>query len=222
MNDLLGICKTRQRPALLLQMMSSFYATRLRCDLLLVCDDDDPEGLFISSGDASCRTLVLPRLSGVQGFNAAAQLYMHSYRYIGFLADDLLFETARWDEHVLNAFKANGPGLVYADDGIQTDLPTHPFISTDVLRALGQPVLPPVNHYYWDNAIQDVLAPFNAVHRLPDVKITHRHYSVGGRAQDHNDLGVELLANQDKAAYERWRTDELARCLDVLNRRVFL
>jgi hypothetical protein len=130
---------------------------------------------------------------------------------IGNLGDDHLARTPGWDTRILEALRT--PGIAYGDDGFQHgDLPTAPFMSAEIVLALGWYALPACRHLFVDNAWRDVGEQTGCLRYLPDVLIEHAHPLAGKAEWDdgyRRANGTETIEH-DKRAYREWRERYMA------------
>ena len=75
------------------------------------------------------------------------------YPFLASLGDDMVPRTPGWDRALIRGIeRMGGTGIVYPWDGIREDIPEAPFVSSDIVAALGWFFLPEVSHWYGDNA----------------------------------------------------------------------
>lgn len=130
---------------------------------------------------------------------------------IGNLGDDHLARTHGWDRMIANALTT--PGVAYGDDLLQgEELPTAPFMSAQIVLALGYYFLPDLDHMYADNAIRDVGVQTGTLRYLPDLIIEHVHPFVGKAEWDEGyaRVNAELPVRLDRLRYESWREHAMA------------
>ena len=193
---------TRARPVAQLQALASIIGTSAGyADVLLAVDADDTKHLSINGPNV--RTIVGPRRPMLQTLNKIIEQHLPYYDIFGFAGDDVLYETKDWDVKVWNALKHHRIGVVYGDDGIQhEELPTHPWFTADLVRALGYASPPCLCHYYVDNFLKALTSPLGLLFWHPEIKTTHRHHSVGGLHYDKIYHEAEQDCARDKASYE--------------------
>ena len=175
---MLLILPTRERAAAALKTLASILkTTQGRVDVVLCQDADDPQALRIEG--AHVLTRIAPHKTFTQWLNAAAKEFCHDYSYIGWSADDVRYPKPMWDFSVRMAFK-EGAGIVYGPDGVQNEnLPTHPIVRSDLVRALGYLVYPKLIHHYNDNYLKELGTRLGLLKYLKDFPIEHRHHSTG-------------------------------------------
>jgi hypothetical protein len=124
---------------------------------------------------------------------------------IGNLGDDHLCRTDAWDRRITEVLAT--PAIAYGDDLIQGEhLPTAPFVSAEIVNALGWFFLPTVKHLYGDDCLKRIGRATGTLRYVPDVVIEHVHPAVGKAAWD---AGYERANNArasavDLRAYITW------------------
>lgn len=122
--------------------------------------------------------------------------------------DDHRPRTPGWDTEVVWAFEAMGSGLVYTADGLQNmRLPTAPFWSADVIRALGWYFPPTLAHMYADNYWLHLARALSRCTYLPNVMVEHLHPSCGKAEADAITAENDRYYDADRAAYEAFLVD---------------
>lgn len=143
--------------------------------IYLGTDNDDPmyphmEGVTSYRGPRQ-------RLAGWTNRLASAALD-DGYSILGFFGDDHRPRTPGWDTRIRETLTAMGSGLAYGRDGLQDErLPTAPFWTADVVRALGWFYPPVLQHLYADDYWKLLADDLGRRAYLPDVYIEHLHPS---------------------------------------------
>jgi hypothetical protein len=125
---------------------------------------------------------------------------------IGNLGDDHMVRTAGWDRMVAEAL--DQPGIAYGDDLLQgAHLPTAPFISAEIVNALGWYALPRCRHLYIDDAWRELGNALGVLRFLPDLVIEHMHPAVGKAETDegYRRANAESVVEHDRAVFQSWR-----------------
>ena len=94
-----------------------------------------------------------------------------------------------------------------SDDYKNEQLPTQWAMTSDIVRALGNRLVPaPVDHLYCDNSVLDLGRAAGCIRYLPDVMIQHRHCLNGLAETDEQYLRVNSRAQyaKDGPAYRQW------------------
>jgi hypothetical protein len=138
---------------------------------------------------------------------------------IGNLGDDHVCRTVGWDRSVADALAR--PGIAYGDDLIHgANLPTAPFISAQIVRALGWYAMPACRHLFIDTVWRDIGIETGTLRYLPSVVIEHLHPLVDKAEWDegYRLANSEETTSHDRAAYERWRETAMAADVDRVQR----
>lgn len=125
--------------------------------------------------------------------------------------DDHHARTPGWDKTVTEVLAE--PGIAYGDDLFQSELlPTAPFVSADIISALGWYFLPGCSHLFVDNALRDLGLAAGCLTYLPDVVIEHLHPLAGKGAWDagYERANGDETVERDKAVYLAWRQHVMA------------
>lgn len=125
---------------------------------------------------------------------------------VGNLGDDHIVRTPGWDVRITEALAT--PGIAYGDDQIHGPrMPTAPFISGLIIRALGWYAMPSCEHMYIDDAWKSLGLATGTLRYLDDVTIEHLHPAVGKADWDEGYRRVNSpeAMGRDHAAYFKWR-----------------
>lgn len=206
MRDLLVVVPSRGRPGNAGRLAAAMAETcRARTSLLFGLDDDDPseypEGLHyeVRHGlrfvTAWINNLAVPRAGW--------------YGAVGHIGDDNVPLTDGWDVQVLRAL-GDSP-FAFANDLYPREpgsLPSHVFMRSEVVTALGYMAPPQVRHIAdlawreWGNAC--------GITFLPGVIIEHRHWSNGKAPMDPVYQAVNAIDAADNEAFRAYCADGLA------------
>jgi len=210
----LVLCPSRGRPQKAGELRDSFLATRAMDDtrLLFVLDQDD-----ITADTYERIGLDVIRVDPPQrGMTAALNMGLASVidvgvidaEIIGFVGDDHRFRTVGWDATFYGYHDLEGPGIFYGNDLFRAngDIPTHWFVSKQILKALGYLALPHCRHLYLDNAWRVIGDEADCLYYFPDVVIEHMH-PLAGKAEW--DSGYQFVNSPDmysgdERAFIRW------------------
>lgn len=125
------------------------------------------------------------QLNVVKKINYLAKKYISNYEFVYFIGDDCLFETSDWEEIYLKAAKEKQYVMFYPNDKIQNGrLPTHPFMSAEIIRKIGFMGPECLQHMYVDNFWKSVGQHLGCLKYFPDVIIDHRHPARGFKSDD--------------------------------------
>jgi hypothetical protein len=216
------VMPSRGRPRRAAVAIQAIRDTAVRIDtrVVLVVDADDPElpryqALTFPPFGAEVSTVVLqPNETGslVKATNTVAMRIAREDPdcIIGNLGDDHLCRTPGWDKRVMRALAT--PGVAYGDDLLQgQELPTAPFISAQIVLALGYYALPDLDHMFVDNVWRDVGAQTHTLRFLPDVVIEHVHPAAGKAEWDdgYKRVNAESAIAVDHRRYYSWRKNAM-------------
>jgi hypothetical protein len=198
------ILPTRGRPASLVRFIDAWNKTGATTPVMLRLDDDDvelPNYVAIELPKNFVR-VIGPRIGLARSINQVFEIYPNEPWY-GLLADDLLPQTPGWDKLLTD--KASCWNISYPNDlGKLPDLPTHPCVGGDLIRAIGWFGFPPTKHYFVDTIWQYIGQHLDNIHRLDDVIVEHLHYSTGKSEMDQNYQESSEKWQHDKRAYKDW------------------
>jgi len=219
------VIPSRGRPGRAHRAVRAIRETAARVDtrVLLAVDRDDPtldEYLALRWDPVPYRTetsvVVLEREATGNLVKATNTVSMRIAEedptaIIGNLGDDHIAKTAGWDNAITYALPT--PGVAYGDDGLQgRNLPTAPFISAEIVLALGWYALPTCWHMFVDNAWRDIGEQTGTLRYVSTVEFEHEHPLVGKAEWDdgyRHANGSEVIEH-DKAAYHEWRERYMA------------
>jgi hypothetical protein len=197
---------TRGRPQSILRFIECYHRTEAKEPVLLVTDHDDRSYDAITL-PANFSIKVMPPHGGIGECMNAAFADHPNEVYYGLIADDVVPETPRWDQILINACLPYG--ISWGDDGVPgINLPTHPFIAGDLVRAIGWIACPTLKHWYTDNVCHDIAVGIGCGKFLPEVKLPHYHVFNDKAELDDTYLN-QPSREKDKAAYLKFRQEEL-------------
>lgn len=197
------VLPSRSRPQNIARFLASGAAP---VPLWLRIDDDDPElaRYLHLDGMPAGTTKVGPRV-GLSALYNEAFLAFPDRPWYGVLADDIVPETPGWDSALIEA--AGTDGLAFGDDGINGPAhATHFVLGGDLVREFGWLALPGLSRIYIDTVWADIARERGVFRYLPNVKLTHLHFSNGRAFWDatYRKPGKAF----DRAVYQAWKTSK--------------
>lgn len=195
---------SRGRPLRFREMCAAIERTAWGpVDIYVGLDEDDYESYELPVG---VRCLIRPRMRLAQWTNVLAEQALNDgAETLAFFGDDHRPRSAGWDESVGLAFDRMGSGLVYCADGLQDErLPTAPFWSADVIRALGWFYPPVLMHLYADDYWLRLANDLGRRRYLGHVLIEHEHPSAGKANMDEVYRENDSWYEHDEAAFHRF------------------
>ena len=208
------IVPSRGRPDNIKRLAEDFDRTSVDAELIVVCDDDDPELTnYPEWVEVGPRKRLGPTL------NEWAVNMAEEFDYIGFMGDDHSPQSMDWDREVVKALRELKTGIVYGDDGFQGEnLPTAAFMTSNIIRALGYMLPPKLIHLYVDNAWLSWGRGADCIRYLPNVKITHLH-PVAGKAEwdeRYAEVNSQKMYDDDRKTFEAYSFLQLPRDLQKI------
>ncbi len=192
------IIPSRGRPHNIRRLVAACIETGMSTPALLWLDDNDPFLDDYLRIEIDWEVVVFKRTLLSKVYN---EVYNRNLDWYGFLADDILPETKHWDRLLVEA--AGKDGLAFGEDGINGDTrATHFVVGGQLTREIGWLALPGLDRVYIDTVWHDIATERNVLRFLPEVKLTHLHFSNRRALRDktykkHN-------KDRDKSIYESW------------------
>lgn len=210
------ICPTRGRTVATYEAWASFVATREREDtqlLFAISNDEDPK-------DYSVPLVIVPKREWMnEVLQSAVDRILEAENppsLLGFIGDDNRFRTPGWDVAVSDSLDRGG--FVHCNDLHRSDIPTHVFVSANIVRALGYFGLRGARHLYLDNAWKILGDEAGCISYLQDVVIEHMHPLTGkGQMDDsYRASNAPEMYDHDRGVFERWRQSEKERDVGIV------
>jgi len=224
--SLVVIVPSRGRPHSIPNLAETFANTTQdpNTKLWIAVDSDDPD---LHKYQETATTLTQVEVLEVIGGYMSAALNEAAWKAasdptveaVGFMGDDHRPRTPGWDTAYLTALREMGVGIVYGDDGLQSEaLPTQCAMSASIVRTLGWMCPPALRHLWIDNFWLDLGKGAGCLRYLPEVFVEHMHPYVDKAVMDAGYERVNSLEmiNADRTAYERYADEELARDIEKI------
>jgi hypothetical protein len=146
--------------------------------------------------------------------NRVALEYARDSDYVGFMGDDHLPRTDKWDEELIETL-GDRPGVAFGNDLAQGEkLPTACLVSSDIIRSLGYLCPPGLDHLYLDDFWKVLGLELGNLCYHEGVVIEHLHPVVGKADWDdsYQENNHPMQYAKDQRAYSefitgRWPTD---------------
>lgn len=143
-------------------------------DFLLGLDQDDAH--HYPSVDNIIVDINPNKLTVVKKINYLSSKYLDNYEFIQFVGDDCVFKTKDWENIYLESSKNKNYVLFYPNDTYQKDkLPTHPLISTNIIKKIGFMGPPCLEHMYVDNFWLMLGKNLQCLEYFEEIILEHRH-----------------------------------------------
>lgn len=201
-NKILTICPSYKRPELCAKMLKSWEdGIGENNTIVLGLDVGDP---FISSYPRYTNRILCKAGSTVTEVINSIYNQFPDYDYYHIINDDVLFHTKYFDTKLMNILKDYGGGIAYGNDLFQGQgLPTFPFISSEIIEAIGYLQMPKLNRYCGDTVYADIGHLCDCLYYLGEVIIEHRH-KLAGKGVDDVDMDTY---QKDLVEYFKWTKD---------------
>ncbi|QRI46033.1 glycosyltransferase [Streptomyces phage Watermoore] len=205
---------TRGRPENAIRLSHAIQTTA-DVDVLFCVDDDDEKLEEYKQANLDLYTGPRKRLVGT--LNDVSAMYADDYEIIGFLGDDTLPQTYRWDYEITNVFKRNM--VAYANDGHQREgLPTGVFLDSRIVKTLGYMVPPTFIHLFADNYWKALGDALGTLTYLEHVDIEHLHPYAGKAQHDktYEEANAGPVWENDERAFNEYVKHNLAKDIERL------
>lgn len=125
--------------------------------------------------------------------------------WYGYTQDDCFPRTTGWDQKLIKS--AGIDGMAFGDDGIlsgkwATSWVIGGDLQREMIDEIGGIMLPGIKSLYADNFYSEYARRRNKLHYLPEVKMTHMHFSNG--LADYDKTYVKTDPDGDKRIYDLW------------------
>lgn len=202
------IFPTRGRPQNLKRFIRAYADTRATEPVLVIvdrCDDKLEEYKEIEMPNSFLADIVT-RVPLTETINNAF-IRNPNQPYYAVVCDDVVPSTPAWDK-ILSDIATCGR-ISWGRDGIQNEqLPTHPFISGDIVRRLGWVLYPECKQQYADTVLGAIARASGLGKYCDYVKMTHHHY-INGRAEMDKTYKECPDPKQDAKVFEEFMANHL-------------
>jgi len=209
---ILWICPSRERPDRLEHLIKSWYKTTSGYSTLLVVKDSNDNSydkLVNDYPEVFWKTTEPPTFgSFLSIINAQAIEYADQYQYIGFMEDDIVFETIGYEIDFISKLKELGKtGIVHAKDGMEhSSLLTIPVVNSYIIRTLGWFSPPELRSLWADNFWRDMANHLGTYYKFENIMIRHNHYSTSSTIpKDHISKVVDKNHRIDGKNYKKYK-----------------
>lgn len=176
--DFILLAPTKGRPDAYAELLASFEANNSQADIIPIVDSSEidiyPPGLVVDG-------------NLVQKLNVGAKYALeHDYKYIGWLADDVVIHTPDFDRLIVKAYEENPHiKIIHCADWLHNGrIANHWVLRADVVGRLGWFIHPDFKHLYIDNFWTSVGIETGTILYLDSVVWEHKHYIVRKRPMD--------------------------------------
>ena len=208
--NLLTICPSRRRPDRILEMLTSFYATKSDFTSILVyIADDDPKLNEYKEALQHYPYIIGPRRTIVEVFNFISQ-DNPGFTFYSEINDDHVYHTKGWDKILTDKIIENGGWGIACGRDLMHDtdhkVPSGMVMSNNIIDALGWMAHPIFKHTHIDNYWADLGRGIGRYFYCPEVVIEHRHTLAGKAPMDDNYKMVlsQEVFNYGRDAYANW------------------
>lgn len=179
---ILWICPSRKRPERLERLILSWKnTTENLSELLVVIDSDDDSYNNLIEKYPIIKWEITEPIFGsfLNLINSKAIEYSKEYQYIGFMEDDIVFETPGYESRFIKKLKELGKtGIVHAKDGVdKRKFISIPVVDSYIIRTLGWFSPPCLKSLWADNFWREMATILKTYYKFEDVIIRHYHYS---------------------------------------------
>ena len=191
---------SRSRPQNIQRLISNLAGMTTLAIIFLDYDDPMLQGYWDLNWPLFWQTVKSDRMPLSEVYNNEFRL-IPNLDWYGFLADDVVPETPDWDRLLVEA--AGKDGLAFGDDGINGgSFATHFVLGGDLARSIGWLALPGLDRIYIDTVWNDIAVERGVRRYLPEVKLTHLHFS--NRRALRDKTYNKYNKDRDKSLYEAW------------------
>jgi hypothetical protein len=150
-------------------------------------------------------------LTLMEKINVHALDIANKYKYIGFIGDDIVFKTP-FENQMISYLSKHTHAMAFGNDLIWNGkLPTHPFMTSKTVLAVGFFGCPAVEHNFFDNYWEMVFNALDTKEYMPEIVMEHMHPMV---RKENTDYLANVIADKlqlDKLKFSNY----ISRNLDL-------
>ena len=179
------------------------------CDVFVLHDDNECDiyDPILAKYPTINNLCIKSGLTLMEKINVPALDIANKYKYVGFIGDDILFKT-KWESQFIEWLSGQKFGLAYANENSQYagGLAAHPFITSNMIRAVGFFGCPAVTHHYFDNYWHEMTLTIGKVKYFADIIMEHRHPFMFKDIRDTLFHKIESESEMNKVRYYEYKT----------------
>lgn len=210
--EMVVIVPTRGRPQSALRLIEAWRETAASAQLVFAIDDDDPTAEQYLEVVGSAQIVTAPRLRMGPTLNYWARIFAERCYAVGFMGDDHVPRTEKWDALFMEELSTRGAGIIYGNDLYAGDkIPTAVAMTSNIIRTLGFMCPPLQLHLFLDNFWKDLGNRLGCLVYRDDIVIEHLHPVAGKAATDGSYAESSATWAHDERMYQLY----LERHMDI-------
>jgi len=214
--SILTIMCSRERPNECFNAVESFLNTSSESDLTILLDGDDSNLMAYLEKKEHLHFYMIQKKDTITNrINQSALSNIDKYEFFHITNDDVFYHTKYWDKKFMETLNDYGYGIVYGNDLFQKEnLPTFPFISSEIIKELGWLQMPLLNKYYGDMAWKILGIEANCLYHCQEIIIEHLHH-LAGKGKYPVDMDIY---KKDSESFARWIGTRMERDIGKIRR----
>jgi hypothetical protein len=223
-DKILWVCPSRKRPERLKKMLASWRETTNGLSQMLVAidnDDNSYDSLILEYPEVIWEKNEPIYGSFLQLTNFVCLKYVNDYKFIGFMEDDVIFETKGYENLFIEKLNHLGDtGIVHALDGFEKPkLLTLPVVNSHIIKTLGWLAPPSLKSLWADDFWRELANYLKTYYKFENVMIRHCHYTTDNSIiKDEISEVVDANLKIDKQSYLKYmNTDFLNDMMKLKN-----
>jgi len=157
-------------------------------------------------------------LTLMQKINVHALDIASKYKYVGFIGDDIVFKTP-FEKTFIDYLCSLPYGLAFGNDLIwKGKLATHPFLTSNVITAVGFFGCPAVEHNYFDNYWHLLFQHAGNISYFKDVVMEHMHHVVDKAIPDIIAQNISEKQEIDSIRFNRYLQNKISDDIDKVRK----